>query len=79
VQSFFGRETSGSHSHYPPTAVPSSAQLCRYLRNNGVTDVVFWPHGLDPAPLGALLATTLGKPLSQSDGIVLYASTTCRR
>jgi hypothetical protein len=77
VQSFLGRATAGAHSPYPQVALPSVALFCRYLRQNGVTNFVYWPHGRDPAPVGTLLGKALGTPVVARDGVSVYVTTAC--
>ena len=77
VQAFFARATDGVFSHLPKVGTPSPALLCQYLRNNSVTNVVFWPHGMDPAPVGALLGATLGPPVATRDGVSVYSTSSC--
>jgi len=79
VQRFLAATTAGAASHYPRAAPrPSTAAFCRYLRGARVTDVLDWPHGVDPAPVRALFRAALGPPRLTAGGVALYSARRCR-
>ncbi len=77
VQQFFARATAGAAGHEPPVAPPSNSAFCRYLRTAGVTHVLDWPRGRDPATVAKLLRATLGRPLAVRDGVAIYSAARC--
>jgi hypothetical protein len=78
VEDFFGRETSGAHSHLPRVRSVSASQLCRFLSGYHVGSVVFWPHGDAPQPVATLLNSALGSPVARDGALEVFRTSPCR-